>query len=556
MIKKIHLNFGKSPDSDPLSFNPAPVNLIVGPNNSGKSLFLRELDTFLTGSSSNIISENFKVLKDIDYCKLSKSFESLISEIQLKPQINEYVDENNFMFFHNGTRNSGYLLEAKSAYEDPSQKQVFSKYFVSNKKIYLDGKNRLSSFDPVIYSFEVDPYTPPSSLNKLVSSEACLSSFKDNILSTFNLYPTIFLGTEGKIALAISSEKIPENFELCFKPEAQEYIQSHCSSGNNVGDGVKAYCGIALELIAGDPEVILLDEPEAFLHPPIAKKLGTFLSKTAHSEGKTIFVSTHSSQFIMGCIESGVEINILRLTYKNEVPTARFLDKTVLNDLAMDPLTRSSKVFDALFYQSVIVAEADSDRAFYEEINNRLQQFKPEWAIQDALFLNAQNKQTVGRIVHPLRNLGIPAASILDFDMIKDGGSDFSGYLRSCNIPPSSISGYSQTKNSLYSLFSNDLKSMKTGGMNYLSLQDRLTATHFLKNLNEFGLFPVPCGELESWLSDISANRHGSKWLINKFQSMGSDPTDPNYVKPSNGDVWEFLYSIKKWLIDPHRLGM
>ena len=32
-------------------------------------------------------------------------------------------------------------------------------------------------------------------------------------------------------------------------------------------DGVKAFIGIVMEIVAGNPHVVLIDEPEAFLHP-------------------------------------------------------------------------------------------------------------------------------------------------------------------------------------------------------------------------------------------------------------------------------------------------
>lgn len=37
-----------------------------------------------------------------------------------------------------------------------------------------------------------------------------------------------------------------------------------------------------------------------------------------------------------------------------------------------NPLLRSIGVFNALFYNAVVVTEADADRAFYQEINERL----------------------------------------------------------------------------------------------------------------------------------------------------------------------------------------
>src|SRR5207249_2884234 len=34
-------------------------------------------------------------------------------------------------------------------------------------------------------------------------------------------------------------------------------------------DGIKAFSGMMSEIVAGDPAVLLIDEPEAFLHPAL-----------------------------------------------------------------------------------------------------------------------------------------------------------------------------------------------------------------------------------------------------------------------------------------------
>jgi len=64
-----------------------------------------------------------------------------------------------------------------------------------------------------------------------------------------------------------------------------------------------------------------------------------------------------------------------------------------------------------------------TDRAFYDEMNRRLE--LKSRGIKDALFLNGQNKQTIYRLIQPLRRLGIPAAAVVDLDMIKESGNNW-----------------------------------------------------------------------------------------------------------------------------------
>ena len=80
---------------------------------------------------------------------------------------------------------------------------------------------------------------------------------------------------------------------------------------------------------------------------------------------------------------------------------------------------RSAKILDGLFYDYVIVTEADADRAFYQEINERLLRFMPDLGIPNCLFVNSQGKQTEKTIICPLREIGIPTAGIVDIDLIK-----------------------------------------------------------------------------------------------------------------------------------------
>jgi len=70
--------------------------------------------------------------------------------------------------------------------------------------------------------------------------------------------------------------------------------------------------------------------------------------------------------------------------------------------LTRNPLLRSTGALSGLFYEFVIVTESDTDRAFYNEVNERLVSFRNEWSVPNCLFLNAQNKQTVSSIITEL----------------------------------------------------------------------------------------------------------------------------------------------------------
>lgn len=115
-------------------------------------------------------------------------------------------------------------------------------------------------------------------------------------------------------------------------------------------------------------------------------QLAQEVARAALSADKRIFASTHSPQFVMGCIQSGAPVNIIRLTYRGGVATARILPSDEILELMRHPLLRSTGLLSGLFYEFVVVTESDADRAFYQEVNERLLQFKPEWGFQIAYF--------------------------------------------------------------------------------------------------------------------------------------------------------------------------
>jgi predicted outer membrane lipoprotein len=322
-------------------------------------------------------------------------------------------------------------------------------------------------------------------------------------------------------------------------------------------DGVKAYTGTIIEVVAGDPRIILIDEPEAFLHPPLAQQLGVELSEVVLQSRKNVFVATHSAHFVMGCLQSGAPVDVIRLTYKDGVATARVLKNDELTLMMRNPLLRSTGVINALFYEHVVVTESDSDRAFYQEINDRLLKYAPGRGIPNCLFLNAQNKQTTRQIAKPLRELGIPTIGLVDVDILKEGGKVWSGFLESGGLPELDRNALATSREMLYSKAKHlglDIK--KGGGISQFQKADREAADNLFERLEQYGLFVVRGGELESWLKHLGVCGHSPEWLVNMFEKLGDDPSKPEFVRPGDTDVWEFVDRMRSWFLNPARKGM
>ncbi|HDR1504002.1 TPA: ATP-binding protein, partial [Pasteurella multocida] len=65
-----------------------------------------------------------------------------------------------------------------------------------------------------------------------------------------------------------------------------------------------------------------------------------------------------------------------------------------------------------------------------------------------------------------------------------------------------------------------------------------------------------PVGEIEQWLPNLDIERGKSHWLKNIFEKMGDNPNSNDYIKPQDGDVWDFIGKISKWVNDPNKKGI
>ncbi|MBD8490869.1 ATP-binding protein [Echinicola sp. CAU 1574] len=555
MIKDIKIQFGSHPAGEKLLIETSPVTVFVGPNNSGKSKLLTEIQQF---SQHGVKNHTFKLIDDISFNELSE--EQRAKEIEshtLSPNANEQIDQGRILFGDGRTRNQINEQLPNQILTNPNgHKNNFCTYYLSYKTLKLDALNRISLINQ----------RPLGDLQSSPSNNLAIL-FKDDdkrlevrriIEDAFGLYFVLDPTNAGQLRIRLS-KTAPENHQVerglhqeavDFHKEALEITQA--------SDGVKAFTGIITSIVAGSPKVTILDEPEAFLHPSLSSKLGKEIATSAKIDLNRLFVSTHSSNFLMGCIQSGASINIVRLTYSNEVGTARLLDKEKISTLMKDPLLRSTGVLNALFYKHVIVTEGDSDRAFYQEINERLLEFDSENGIDNCLFINAVGKDTIWKIVKPLREMGIPAVGIYDIDILKNEGSNWTNALKSSFVPDISHQPLGQTRSLLKNKFSELSINMKTdGGVNALPHEEKEAANNLFSQLEEYGIFTVRTGEVEHWLQNLGVTANKSVWLPQMFEKMGSDPDDPSFVKPTrDDDVWEFVGRINSWMSNESRKGI
>jgi hypothetical protein len=553
MIKKIKLKFGSSSSKPALETDLTPITVFVGPNNSGKSKMLFEIEEFC---KKGVINTQNVILSELIFSPLQDP-QNEIHKYTLTPNTNEALAPNQIIFGDSKHRNQLNKNELAKYFSDVlTYRQHLCIFYLTFNTLRIGGGNRITLINEQAGG-DLQAQ-PQNSLQVLFRDNSKRQEVRRIIYDAFKKYFVIDPTNLGKLRIRLSEIAPLDDIQEQGLHQSAVEFHNNALDITLASDGVKAFTGIITTIIAGDPRVILIDEPEAFLHPSLASNLGKEISNSVNGSFKNLFVSTHSANFLMGCIQSGVPINIVRLTYSNNSPTARILPSDKVLNLMRHPLLRSIGVLNGLFYEYVIVTEADSDRAFYQEINERLLMFEPNKGIPNCLFLNAQNKQTVHEILRPLREMGIPCAAIVDVDVIKEGGTVWSNLLSSANIPNVTIQSTATSRGYIKSKFDTIGKNFKTqGGVDVLGDQDKEACNNLFDQLDEYGIFAVRKGELESWLKPLGTKSgHSPEWLIEIFEKLGEDPSSPTYIKPTNGDIWDFILKIKTWFINPTKKGI
>ncbi|WP_439577678.1 ATP-dependent nuclease [Elioraea sp.] len=317
-------------------------------------------------------------------------------------------------------------------------------------------------------------------------------------------------------------------------------------------DGTQAYIGLITAAVVLEPEVLLIDEPEAFLHPPLARRLGQDLAQLAEENSSQLIVATHSSDFILGCVQVSKDVTILRLTTPFASRPARAVDPSSLSKFLSHPLFRSANVVSALFHDGAIVTESDNDRAFYSEIYARLRSKYPN--LPALSFLNAQNKQTLREIFGPLRQTGVPAAAIVDADILKD---KFIDTLNAANVSTITRDSLNLARGKVKDAFDKKSLSMKrSGDLEKLDVDIQAGARDLFDRLDEYGIFVVRRGQLEDWLPQLEVAGRGTDWTVEMLTRLGIPDGQEGHAPTGDDDVWAFIQKVAEWCANANRLGM
>jgi hypothetical protein len=183
------------------------------------------------------------------------------------------------------------------------------------------------------------------------------------------------------------------------------------------GDGVRSYAGILFEAIAFQYDVVMIDEPEAILHPPQIRRLAATLASEVSGQ---LLVATHSSDIVRGFLSGGNgSVRVIRLRRDGAESKITEVKPEKIKDLWSRPELRYSNALDALFHECAIICEDESDCKLFNSVADYLQSESGQrWP--DASYIPSGGKHGAPKISEILYGAGVPVKQIFDIDFLSE----------------------------------------------------------------------------------------------------------------------------------------
>ncbi|WP_083998957.1 ATP-dependent nuclease [Actinomadura kijaniata] len=185
------------------------------------------------------------------------------------------------------------------------------------------------------------------------------------------------------------------------------------------GDGVRSFVRVLMETIISRKSIFVIDEPEAFLHPPQARLLGRLLVDETPQQSQVI-IATHSADVLQGIIDGRRDrgLNIIRLSLDGDgVRYPKSLAPEKVEQLWSDPLMRYSRMLDGLFHRGIVICEADTDCRFYSAVVDAYPRKRSEL---DLIFTHVGGKARLARALKDMNGFGVRSVVIGDIDVLNN----------------------------------------------------------------------------------------------------------------------------------------
>ncbi|OAV73650.1 putative ATPase [Bacteroidales bacterium Barb6] len=404
-VKNITFN-----DGNTFEFNKSDIVVFTGANNAGKSQVLREILQDIESSDKN--------LKMI-LTKLESDFVGNVEELLS----NMKKDNQGFYLIghsHRIKENDINYFWRKDTFS------TLSRYFINhlNTEQRLVSSNSPSSFDTI----KENPQHPIQYLYMDDEKEQELSSY---FHQAFGMDLIVDRGAGKIIPLFVGKKPRFEQGEDRVSTSYRKRLTS-LPLLQSQGDGMRSFAGILLDTFTSHHTVTLIDEPEAFLHPPQARLLGKMLAKNTQNR-RQLFISTHSEDFLKGLLDADNEnVKIIRINREENINHMNILRNEDIKKLWKDPILRYSNILSGLFHSKVVICEGDTDCRFYQAVMNSL--YDEDGAISpDILFTHCGGKKRLKTVIAALKSLNVKIVTVADIDVLNNK-DDFKGITDSLSI--------------------------------------------------------------------------------------------------------------------------
>lgn len=422
-----------------LDMNFGICTILVGKNNSGKSNIVRAIDLALGEKYIRITKNDFFNQNEIENISIKLHFDNLkdeeiddvVKEIKYGVKIDdEYYDKARFYGLLRDTRKARIELEISSSSVDRKIffGDVYYKYFSNELKSAVITAIHIPSVRDYSQILKITDY---SFMGKLLSKLYELADgakkigLDEKLAETKTACNDIFLEHQQRLN-AISKSIINHNgvtfsFVPSIPKDIYKKLEILLDDGIDTGldfkgSGIQSVIIISLfklysEIKAGQA-LLLLEEPELYLHPHANRHMAKVLRSFCDDEGVQLILSTHSAQYLLDrdipeialVRKSGMETTVKQIT--------NFVDKVKLRK----ELTTSN--LELFFSDKVVLVEGQSDKIIIQPLARSVN-VDFDFDKKNIGIVEVGSKSNLDVFVDLLNSYEIPWVAIVDKDFLE-----------------------------------------------------------------------------------------------------------------------------------------
>ena len=388
-------------DGKTIELEEDDIVVLVGPNNSGKSLALKELEQHLDNPPTSLAVKEVK----LHNTGTQGDFLALLQE-----QTDITIRGSSYE-----VKGAGFNLHTGQSPDTLWPHNIGWCYPLFCVRI--DTESRITASNPAA-AIDVSQQRPTHPIHRLYEDDQLELRISNYFERAFGQALILDQRAGSQLPLRVGNRLQPAENED--RLSATYWTRTRATSVllQEQGDGMRSFATVILHLLAPiSPSILLLDEPEAFLHPPQARILGEIIA-TEKSPKAQLIVATHSSDVLQGLLDiAPTKLRLLRIQREGTVNRTKELERAKVEEITKDPLMKYSSALAGLFHERVIICESDSDCMFYSSLLDTpsVHGGKP----RDVLFTHANGKDRMAALAKALRALDIQVDVIADMDLLR-----------------------------------------------------------------------------------------------------------------------------------------